>query len=90
MKKQLCFLVIMTFVVVTFCMANRQTSNSVIDMCLVQIESLAADETDNGYSCTASSNCYGVSGVNGSVSCTGQTCRRGAGWVECDGKKTKC
>lgn len=38
-----------------------------------------------GYSCSVTSTCG-----SGSVSCSGQVCERGTGWVKCDGKKTVC
>lgn len=66
------------------------------------LESLAAGEgsgtgeSGDKYACTVTTNCYNLIGqVDGSVSCTGTKCDRGAGWsgerwVECDGHRTAC
>jgi hypothetical protein len=52
-----------------------------------------------GQECSVSSNCYGDINPDpgtidirqtGTVSCTGATCKRGLGYVECDGVRTNC
>lgn len=60
---------------------------------LSNIEALAQDESNNGYSCTATYDCGPI--FSGSVSCTGKVCKRGIDWskgayVECDGNRTYC
>ena len=60
---------------------------------LSNIEALAQNESNDGYSCTATVDCGPI--FPGSVSCTGKVCSRGIDWskgayVECDGKRTYC
>ena len=53
------------------------------------IEVLTGGEVGE-YSCSVTSNCFSFGQQTGSVSCTGKNCKRGTGWVECDGHRTNC
>ena len=80
MKKIITLLVVG---VAAFGVTMVSTDGSKSTLMLADIEALANGET--GYSCTVTSTC-----MNGSVSCTGTSCSRGTGWVECNGRKTNC
>ena len=56
------------------------------------IEALTSGDTnDNGTTCTATTKCLSIGGVElGSVSCTGTECSRTDSTVTCDGKTTEC
>lgn len=90
MKKLVLSVFVCVFAVITFCMSVSQ-GDSVTGLFLDSIEGVASGESGNGTTCTATSKCFSLGGVEmGSVSCSGKSCTRGAGWVECDGVKTKC
>lgn len=98
MKREILRIVMVAAIVVTAGWNISQNINgtNASDLALNIVEALANNESGGGYRCSVSSNCYGVGGVSGSVSCTGSTCSRGSGgafskpWVECDGRKTSC
>lgn len=90
MKKKtvFCLLIFMAMVTFTVIYANHRKISTVSFMS--SIDALSDGEGGN-YSCTIETLCFNWGGtVVGSVSCTGSTCKRGPGFVECDGKRTEC
>jgi hypothetical protein len=87
-KKILKSCLLLSFAVVSIQLSNTNSSEIVgNDLEHLFTLAFASDgESDGGYSCSVTSECWGDS----SVSCTGQVCSRGSGWVKCDGNKTEC
>jgi len=79
--------VFVVLIVSVWGVCSQNNEIEIPNVMLDDIEALATDGSDSGYSCSVTSNC---AGNTGSVSCTGQICERGLGWVKCDGKKTVC
>ena len=94
MKRKMFFPIVMFGFVLIAVGYNLLASYSVIltdstYINLSNIEALAQDESNNGYSCTVTVDCGDLI-LAGSVSCTGKSCNRGLDWskgayVECDG-----
>jgi hypothetical protein len=87
-KKILKSCLLLSFAVVSIQLLSNTNSSEIVCNDLEHLFTLAFasdGESDGGYSCSVTSECY-----SGSVSCTGQVCSRGSGWVKCDGNKTEC
>lgn len=74
--------------------AYNAANQSESDMLLAEnIEALSAGDGGGSSSCSASANCLTPSGtITGSVSCSGSSgsCFSGEGYVQCDGKQSRC